>query len=167
MSTFAGVADANITLNLVCQSYSMGVTEDINWFSWQMLSYCLLWGLLELWAACITGDHELVLVYTGTLENKQKVLTWKDPRKYRWENAGISPDIHPESNGVLQSCPEGEIWVPCQYSRLTPWGHMCSSGLQPFSHTLPLGIKVGITGSLIPGKELVWSWHCGRGCHWR
>lgn len=114
VSTFAGVADANITLNVVSQSYSVGLIGDISWFSWQMLSYCSLRGPLELWAACITADHELVLVYTGTLENKQKALMWKDPGKYQWENAEISPAVHPESNGVLQFYRGGEIWVPRQ-----------------------------------------------------
>lgn len=43
-----------------------------------------------------------MLVYTGTLGNKQKVLTWTNHGKYEWENAGMSPDTHLESDGVLQ-----------------------------------------------------------------
>ena len=120
---------------------------DINRFSWQMLPHCSLWDLLELWAASChdTGDHELVLISAGTLENKQKVFTWKDPGKHQWESAGISPAVHPESNGVLQSCRETEMRVPWQCPRATLWGHTCSTGLQPFSGTLPLGMKLGIT----------------------
>lgn len=84
--SFADVADVSVAPSLVCHSSSVSLVGDISWFSWKMLSCCWCQSLSELWAACLTGDDELVLGYTGTLESKEKVLRWNDPGKHQWEN---------------------------------------------------------------------------------